>query len=197
MAEFTNANTVSVAAGQNVPLTEKAVAGKGCVVHREGAGIVTLRGITNQCKARFKVGFGANVAIPTGGTVEAITAALAINGEPLNSATATVTPAAVENFFNISDCQKIAFLPYCVCRGDHWSPANLPQQRIFPGGLLTRQTGTGEQCSPLQEFFDSLNIYVTSFVEVPRGCCLTVAAENTSTQTVLFANANFVVERVS
>ena len=120
MAEFTNANTVSVAAGQNVPLTETAVAGKGCVVHREGAGIVTLRGITNQCKARFKVGFGANVAIPTGGTVEAITAALAINGEPL-----------------------------------------------------------------------------TSFVEVPRGCCLTVAAENTSTQTVLFANANFVVERVS
>lgn len=56
MAEFTNANTVSVAAGQNVPLTETAVAGKGCIVHREGAGIVTLRGITNQCKARFKVG---------------------------------------------------------------------------------------------------------------------------------------------
>ena len=101
MAEFTNANTVSVAAGQNVPLTETAVAGKGCVVHREGAGIVTLRGITNQCKARFKVGFGANVAIPTGGTVEAITAALSINGEPLNSASATVTPAAVENYFNI------------------------------------------------------------------------------------------------
>ena len=137
MAEFINANTVSVSAGQNVPLTETAVAGKGCVVHREGAGIVTLRGITNQCKARFKVGFGANIAIPTGGTVGAT---LAINGEPLNSATAIVTPAAVENYFNI---------------------------------------------------------YVTAFVEVPRGCCLTVAAENTSTQTVLFANANFVVERVS
>lgn len=40
MAEFTNANTVSVAAGQNVPLTETAVAGKGCVVHREGAAIM-------------------------------------------------------------------------------------------------------------------------------------------------------------
>ena len=59
--------------------------------------------------------------------------------------------------FSGPDCQKIAFLPYCVCRGDHWSPANLPQQRIFPGGLLTRQTGKGEQCSPLQEFFDSLH----------------------------------------
>lgn len=101
MAEFTNANIVSVAAGQNVPLTETAVTGKPCIVHREGAGIMTLRGLTQQCKARFRVSFGANIAIPTGGTVGAITAALVINGEALNSATATVTPAAVENYFNI------------------------------------------------------------------------------------------------
>lgn len=140
MAEYTNSGVVTVAAGQNVPLTETAVAGKGCIVHREGAGIVTLRGITNQCKARYKVSFGANIAIPTGGTVEAITAALAINGEPLTSATATITPAAVENFFNI---------------------------------------------------------FVAAFIEVPRGCCVTVAAENTSTQAILFDNSNFIAERVS
>nr|DAH19589.1 MAG TPA: hypothetical protein [Caudoviricetes sp.] len=140
MAEFTASSTQTVAAGQNVPLTETAVAGKGCIVHREGAGIVTLRGITNQCKARYKVSFGANIAIPTGGTVEAITAALAINGEPLTSATATITPAAVENFFNI---------------------------------------------------------FVAAFIEVPRGCCVTVAAENTSTQAILFDNSNFIAERVS
>ena len=73
MAEFTNSSIVNVAAGQNVPLTETAVCGKSCIVHREGAGIVTLRGITNQCKARYKVSFGANIAIPTGGTVGAIT----------------------------------------------------------------------------------------------------------------------------
>lgn len=101
MAEFANSSIVNVAAGQNVPLTETAVCGKSCIVHRAGSGIVTLRGLTNQCKARFKISFGANIAIPTGGTVEAISASLAINGEPLNSATATVTPAAVENFFNI------------------------------------------------------------------------------------------------
>jgi hypothetical protein len=57
-----------------------------------------------------------------------------------------------------SDRQKTAFLLYCVCRGDHWSPANLPQQRIFWDSFLTRQTGAGEQCSPLQEFFDSLKM---------------------------------------
>lgn len=101
MAEFTNSNIVSITAGQNVPLTETAVQGNCSIVHREGAGIVTLRGLTNQCRARFRVAFGANIAIPTGGTVEAITAAIAINGEPLTAATATVTPAAVGNYFNI------------------------------------------------------------------------------------------------
>lgn len=140
MAEYSNANTVTVAAGQNVPLTETAMKGAPCIVHREGAGIVTLRGLTNQCRARFKVSFGANIAIPAGGTVGAISTALAVNGEPLNSATAVVTPAAAE------------------------------------------QAG---------------NIYVSAFVEVPRGCCLTVAAENTSTQAITFANANMIVERVA
>lgn len=140
MAEYTNANTVLVAAGQNVPLIETAVNSKPCIVHRDGAGLVTLRGLTQQCKARFRMAFGGNIAIPTGGTVEAISAALAINGEPLNSATAIVTPAATDNYFNI---------------------------------------------------------FVSAIVEVPRGCCVTVAMENTSTQAVNFANANMTIDRVS
>lgn len=101
MAEFTNVAIQAIASGQNVPLTETAVSSKPCIVHREGSGLVTLRGLTNQCRALYKVSFGGNIAIPTGGTVEAITAALAINGEALASATATVTPAAVENYSNI------------------------------------------------------------------------------------------------
>ena len=47
--------------------------------------------------------------------------------------------------------------PCCVRRGDHWSPVNLPPQRIFRDSSLIRQAGTGEQCSPLQMFFDSLS----------------------------------------
>ena len=140
MAEFTNSAIVTVAAVQNVPFTEEANTSKPCIVHREGAGLVTLRGLTNQCRAKFKVAFGANIAIPDGGTVGAITAAISINGESLTASTATVTPAAVENFFNI---------------------------------------------------------YVSAVVDVPRGCCVTVAAKNTSTQPVLFANSNFIVERVA
>lgn len=101
MAEFSNSIIALVSAGQNVPLTETSVNSKPCIVHRAGAGLVTLRGLTNQCRALYKVSYGGNIAIPTGGTVEAITTALAVNGEALNSATATVTPAAVENYFNV------------------------------------------------------------------------------------------------
>jgi cysteine synthase len=47
------------------------------------------------------VTFGGNIAVPTGGTVEAISVALALNGEALGSSTMIVTPAAVEEYFNV------------------------------------------------------------------------------------------------
>ena len=76
------ANAVqAVAANQNVLMTDTVIAGNNSMVHRDGSGLVTLRGLTScQCRARFRVTFGANIAIPTGGTVEAISLALAING---------------------------------------------------------------------------------------------------------------------
>ena len=131
MAEYTNIGPVTVAAGQNVPLTETAVSGGSCIVHREGAGVVTLRGQTNQCRARYKVSFG--------GTVAPISIALSVSGEPLASATAIVTPAAAEDYFNV---------------------------------------------------------FTAVFIEVPRGCCVTVAVENTSSQAINVANSNLIAERV-
>ena len=91
-----------VEANQNVIFTETAVCGSSSILHREGSGLVTLRGLTSQCRARFKVFFSGNISIPTGGTVGAISLALAINGEAVNSTTMTVTPAAVENLFNVA-----------------------------------------------------------------------------------------------
>ena len=140
MAEFTSTTIQTVAAGQNLPLTETAVKGTNCINHRAGAGNVTLRGITNQCKALFKVSFGGNIAIPTGGTVGAISVALSVGGEALNSATAIVTPAAVDQYSNV---------------------------------------------------------FTAVFVEVPRGCCVTVALKNISTQAISIANSNLIVERVA
>lgn len=93
----------SVASGSNVVFTNTAVKGSKCILHREGSGLVTLRGITNQCKARFKITFGANVALPTGTSpVAPILMALAINGEPVQTTTMISTPTAVESFDNVS-----------------------------------------------------------------------------------------------
>jgi hypothetical protein len=97
------ANAVqTVPANQNVYFTDTVVCGNGSIGHRDDSGLVTLRGVTNQCRARFLVTFGGNIAIPTGGTVEAISLAIAIEGEAVPATTMIVTPAAVENYFNIS-----------------------------------------------------------------------------------------------
>lgn len=86
---------------QNVLFTDTVTCGNCSITHRDGSGLVTLRGLTNQCRARFKVSFGGNVAIPTGGTVEAISLAISLDGEPIATTTMIVTPAAVEEFWNV------------------------------------------------------------------------------------------------
>lgn len=96
------ANTLqTVAANQNVLFTEVAVKGNCSISHRDGSGLVTLRGITNQCRARFKITFGANVAIPEGGTVAPISLAIAVAGEAIGPTTMISTPAAAEEFNNV------------------------------------------------------------------------------------------------
>lgn len=91
----------TVLANQNVLFTDSITCGNCSIGHRDGSGLVTLRGTTNQCRARYKVSFGGNIAIPTGGTVGAISIGLAIDGEAVGSSTMTVTPAAVEEYFNV------------------------------------------------------------------------------------------------
>lgn len=138
MAEFVNVATQEVAANGNVVFTNTAVKGSNCIQHREGSGIVTLRGITNQCRARYFVDFSANIAVPTGGTAGEISLAIAISGEPVLSSQMRSTPAAVDQYNNVS------------------------------AGV---------------------------FIDVPRGCCVNVAVENTSGVAVNVANANLVVTR--
>ena len=90
-----------VAANQNVLFTDTVVKGNCSIVNREGSGLVTVRGITDQCRARYKVSFGGNVAVPTGGTVGPISLAISINGEGIAATTMISTPAAVEEYNNV------------------------------------------------------------------------------------------------
>ena len=142
------ASEYSAVALQTVAVDENALFNNGCracrkgfIQHRDASGIFFLKGATNGCRAVYRVTFNGNIAIAEGGTVEPISVALTISGEALGNATATVTPAAIGDFFNVS---------------------------------------------------------VTTFIEIPCGCCVTVSVENVSATTAIdVANANIVFERVA
>lgn len=114
MAEFLN-NAV-----QNVSLNQAAVfdasipCTKGNVFHVDGTGNFILRGNTPNCFARYQITFNGNIALPEGGTVGAIAVALSVNGETRPTSRAIVTPAAVEEYFNVTST-AIVTVPRGCC----------------------------------------------------------------------------------
>lgn len=141
-AEYSFVPVQTVAVDENVTFNNGSRAcRKGFVQHRDDSGIFFLKGSNSGCKAIYRVTFDGNIAIATGGTVEPISVALTINGEALGNATATVTPAAIGDFFNVS---------------------------------------------------------ITTFIDIPCGCCVTVSVENVSATTAIdVTNANIIFDRVA
>lgn len=121
MAEFTYNPIQLVQPNQPVILNTTIRCPKGYVLHREESGIVTLRGITNNCFARYQVTFNGNIAIPEEGDAPApISVAIAIDGEPILTSRAIVTPADVapvgpttENYFNVTSTAFITVAKGC------------------------------------------------------------------------------------
>ncbi len=112
MAEFSANQLQTVNPGETIIFTENPVpCRRGLVRHRDDTGNFMLAGYVprrrgcpclRQDTANYLVDFGANIAIPTGGTVGAISVAITIDGATIPASTMTVTPAAVEQFFNVS-----------------------------------------------------------------------------------------------
>lgn len=105
MAEFTYNPIQTIEAGQNAIMNTSIPCNKGYVIHRDESGIVILRGIVNNpqaCYARYQVTANGNIAVPTGGTAGPIAVSLAIDGEPLQTSRALVTPTAVDAYFNVT-----------------------------------------------------------------------------------------------
>jgi len=123
MAEYVENTVQTVQPNQNVLLRASIPCNKGYVYHREGSGILTLRGIVNNpssCFARYQITFNGNIGVPSDGTLGAIAIALAINGEPIQTSRAIVTPAAVAadppttaNFFNVTSTAIITVPKGC------------------------------------------------------------------------------------
>ena len=111
---------------QNLILDTVIPCNKGYVFHRDQSGILILKGIVNSnaCFARYQVTANGNIALPEdAAAVVPISIALAIDGEPVQTSKAIFTPAAVDEYGNVT---------------------------------------------------------TTAIISVPRGCCFTVAVENTS-----------------
>jgi hypothetical protein len=149
MAEYLANAVQSISLNQPAIFTASIPCNRGYVYHEDETGIFILRGVTNNCFARYQVTFNANIAVPEGGTVGPISVALAIDGEPILTSRAIVTPAAVDEYFNVTS---------------------------------------------------------TAIITVPKGCCFTVAVENTSSSAtpgttpapaINVQNANLTVSRIA
>ena len=112
---------------------------RGNIYHEDETGIFILRGNTNQCYATYQLNFNANIALPANGTVGPIAIAITVNGEPRLTSRAIVTPAAVEDYFNVTStaiikvprgcCFSVAVEP--VAEGDTAAAAILVQNANF------------------------------------------------------------------
>lgn len=114
MAEYVYNPVQVVQPNQPVILEDSIPCNKGYVYHRNQSGNLILRGITPNCFARYQVTFNGNIAVPTGGTVGEISVALAIDGEPILTSNAIVTPAAEEEYFNVTSTAIIT-VPRACC----------------------------------------------------------------------------------
>lgn len=103
MSKFTYTALQTIPAGGNALLTDAEA--RCCKCRSAGltdTGVVRLLGASSQPCARYGVRFGANVAIPAGGTAGPISLALVVDGVVLPSSIAIVTPAAAGDFWHIT-----------------------------------------------------------------------------------------------
>ncbi len=153
MAEFLSRDSVeTVSLNTAIPFIDSIPCNKGCVIHASGSGIFVLRGIVNNptaCFARYEIEFTGNIAIPTGGTVTPIATAIVISGEERNGSRSITTPAAVDEYGNVTSratvdvprgCCFTASVEYV--NGTVNDPATVPTPliNVVDGSLSIRRT---------------------------------------------------------
>lgn len=107
MIELIQTLEVTVPVGQSITF-DNTVVKSGCAeYHRDGSAVVRL-----LKPGRYLVTFSGNVAVPTGETVGEVALALTADGGTLAGAVMRATPAAVEEFFNVST-QHYVDVPIC------------------------------------------------------------------------------------
>lgn len=102
MAEYLANALQSVDLNNPIVFTASIPCTKGYIYHEDETGIFVLRGVTNNCFARYQVTFNGNIALPDGADVTPIAVAITVNGEARPTSRAIFTPQAVEEFGNVT-----------------------------------------------------------------------------------------------
>lgn len=113
MAEYLSNAVQNVALDNPILFTDSIPCNKGYVYHEDGTGIFILKGCTNNCFARYQVTFNGNIAIPTGGAITPISVAISVLGEPRLTSRAIYTPAAVDEYGNVTSTALITVPKGC------------------------------------------------------------------------------------
>ena len=153
MAEYLTRDAVeTVALNSAIPFIDSIPCNKGYVFHQSGTGIFVLRGVVNNptaCFARYDVEFTGNVAIPTGGTVTPIATAIVVSGEERVGSRSIYTPAAVDEYGNVTSRATIDVPRGCcftvaveVVNGTVNDPAVVPTPlvNVIDGSVSIKRT---------------------------------------------------------
>ena len=115
MAEYLTRDSVeSVALNTAIPFIDSIRCNNGYVFHQNGTGIFVLRGITPNCFARYEVEFTGNIAIPEGGAITPVATAIVVSGEQRTGSRAIFTPAAVDEYGNVTS-RAVVDVPKGCC----------------------------------------------------------------------------------
>lgn len=121
MAEYSANAVQTVNPGEAVVFTTTAEpCRRGFIKFREGSGNFLLSGwvpnLPGKCykrTAKYFVDFGANIAVPADQTVGEISVAISLDGTTLPATSMIVTPAAVEEYFNVSRATNVGVWSGC------------------------------------------------------------------------------------
>lgn len=139
MAEYLSNPVQSVALNQAAVFDSSIPCPKGNVFHEDGTGNFILRGNTNNCFARYQVVFNGNIALPEGATVAPIAVALTVNGEIRPTSRAIYTPAAAEQYGNVTSTAIITVPRGCCFNLALRSVPASEDPTVTPASLINLQ----------------------------------------------------------
>ena len=113
MAEYTYNAVQNVALNSPILFNASIPCQRGNIFHDDESGVFILKGVTNNCFARYQVTYNGNIAIPEGGAVSPIAVAITESGEARLTSKAIFTPADVDEYGNVTSTAIITVPKGC------------------------------------------------------------------------------------